>query len=104
MTTRRGRPSEAEIERWSEEDRDDWGEPDPASVRVVYPTAVDSADVAAVRHAVAMSQAEFAGAFGISVWTLRKWEQGQRTPQGPARALLKVIAREPEAARRALAG
>jgi putative transcriptional regulator len=72
-------------------------------VRLVYPTGVDPTDVAAVRRAIGMSQPEFAAAFGISVWTLRKWEQGRRAPQGPARALLQVIAREPAAARRALA-
>ena len=41
--------------------------------------------------------------FGVSVWTLRDWEHGRR-PDGPARALLRVIEREPEAARRALGG
>jgi hypothetical protein len=41
--------------------------------------------------------------FGISVWTLRDWEHDRR-PDGPARALLRVIEREPEAAWRALGG
>lgn len=49
-----------------------------------------------------MSQAALAAMFGVSVWTLRNWEQGRRRPDGPARALLRVIDREPEAARRAL--
>jgi putative transcriptional regulator len=97
-------PSEAVVRRWAEEDDDGWGELDESRVRLVYPSGIDSADVGAVRRAIGMSQAEFAAVFGISVWTLRKWEQGQRRPQGPARALLRVIAREPAAARRALAG
>jgi putative transcriptional regulator len=97
-------PSEAVVRRWAEEDDDSWADLDESQVRLVYPTGVDATDVGAVRRAVGMSQAEFAAAFGISVWTLRKWEQGQRRPLGPARALLKVIAREPAAARRALAG
>jgi putative transcriptional regulator len=55
-----------------------------------------------VRRRLGMSQAAFAAMFGVSVWTLRNWEQGRRRPDGPARALLRVIDREPEAARRAL--
>ena len=34
---------------------------------------------------------------GISVRTLRNWEQGRRVPEGPARVLLKVAAKHPEA-------
>ena len=70
--------------------------------RLVYPVGVDPADVAAVRRAIGMTPAEFARAFGVSVATIRRWENG-RSPQGPARALLRVIVREPAAARRALA-
>ncbi len=43
-----------------------------------------------------MSQSEFASAFGISVSTLRHWERGDRTPQGPALVLLNVVAKEPD--------
>ncbi len=49
-----------------------------------------------------MSQNEFASAFGISVSTLRHWERGDRTPQGPALVLLNVIANEPKAVLKAL--
>lgn len=62
------------------------------------------ADPRAVRERLGISQAAFARMFGVSVWTLRNWEQGRRRPDGPARALLRVIEREPEAARRALGG
>ena len=34
---------------------------------------------------------------GISVKTLRNWEQGRRKPEGPARVLLQVAAKHPEA-------
>jgi hypothetical protein len=34
---------------------------------------------------------------GLSVGTLRNWEQGRRTPDGPALALLRVAARNPKA-------
>ena len=39
--------------------------------------------------------AEFARAIGISVHTLRNWEQGRRQPEGPAIALLRIAARHP---------
>ena len=50
-----------------------------------------------------MSQPEFAATFGISLGTLRHWEQGDRIPHGPALILLNVIAKEPKAVLRALA-
>ena len=62
------------------------------------------ADPRAVRERLGITQAAFARMFGVSVWTLRNWEQGRRRPDGPARALLRVIEREPDAARRALGG
>lgn len=62
------------------------------------------ADPRDVRERLGISQAAFARMFGVSVWTLRNWEQGRRRPEGPARALLRVIEREPEAAKRALGG
>lgn len=62
-------------------------------------TAVDVKDL---RAKVGMSQNEFASAFGISVATLRHWERGDRTPQGPALVLLNVVAKEPQAVLRAL--
>ncbi len=59
-------------------------------------------DVRAIRARLGMSQDAFAAAFGFSVAALRDWEQHRRVPRGPARALLQIIDREPEAARRAL--
>ena len=59
-------------------------------------------DVKNVRANVGMSQSEFASAFGISVSTLRHWERGDRTPQGPALVLLNVVAKEPKAVLKAL--
>src|SRR5207244_7998564 len=52
-------------------------------------------DVTALRKFVGLTQAEFARAMGISVHTLRNWEQGRRTPEGPAIALLRIAARHP---------
>ena len=62
----------------------------------------DRIDVKGVRSKLGMSQGSFADQFGISTATLRNWEQGRRAPEGPARVLLTIIDREPEAVRRAL--
>jgi len=62
----------------------------------------DSVDVAAVRAGFGLSQAAFAKRFGLDVTALQAWEQGRRRPDRMARLLLAVIAREPEAVRRAL--
>lgn len=63
---------------------------------------VPAIDVRAVRRRTGLTQAEFTRRFGFSLATQRNWEQGIHTPQGPARALLRVIDAEPEAALRAL--
>jgi len=52
-------------------------------------------DVAALRRFVGLSQSQFAQAMGISVHTLRNWEQGRRKPDGPAIGLLRIAARHP---------
>lgn len=60
-------------------------------------TAFRPADVRAVRAKLGTSQTQFALMIGVSVATLRNWEQGRRTPDGPALALLRVAARNPKA-------
>lgn len=54
-------------------------------------------DVKAIREQYGLSQNKFAKLLGISVSTLRNWEQGRRKPEGPARILLSVAAKHPEA-------
>ncbi len=54
-------------------------------------------EVRALREQFGLSQDKFAHLVGISVGTLRNWEQGRRKPEGPARVLLKVASRHPEA-------
>jgi putative transcriptional regulator len=69
-------------------------------------TRVDriSADsIAAVRARLGLSQTQFARALGISLDTLQNWEQGRRKPTGPAKVLLRVAARHPEAVLEAVA-
>ena len=61
------------------------------------------ADVVALRRFVGLSQVRFATALGISVHTLRNWEQGRRRPEGPALALLRIAARHPRIIRENLA-
>ena len=62
------------------------------------------AEVKAIRSKLGKSQPEFALMIGVSVATLRNWEQGRRTPEGPALALLRVASAEPKAVTRALRG
>lgn len=57
----------------------------------------DDDDVKQLRERMQLSQPRFAAMLGISVGTLRNWEQGRRKPEGPARALLRVASVHPEA-------
>jgi putative transcriptional regulator len=61
-----------------------------------------AADVPAIRKELGLSQPEFAGFMGVSLGTLRNWEQERREPQGPARALLLVASKQPAAVLAAL--
>ena len=54
-------------------------------------------DVRAIRRKLRMSQSEFARKYRIPLPTLKNWEQGRREPELPARILLAVIERHPEA-------
>ncbi len=59
-------------------------------------------DVTALRRRLGLTQEHFAARYGFKLATVRDWEQGRRRPGGPARVLLSVIDREPEAVERAL--
>jgi putative transcriptional regulator len=59
-------------------------------------------DIKAIREKFQKSQREFAYMIGVSVATLQNWEQGRRKPEGPARALLRVAAKNPSAVMEAL--
>ena len=54
-----------------------------------------SVDVSAIRRRTGLSQAAFSRRIGVSPATLRNWEQGRRTPEGPARVLLAMLERNP---------
>jgi len=57
---------------------------------------IEAPDVKKIRSDYKLSQNEFAALIGISVKTLRNWEQGRRIPEGPARVLLQVAAKHPD--------
>jgi len=58
----------------------------------------DAAYARGVRARTRLTQAEFAARIGVPIETVRNWEQGKRSPRGPARALLKVIDKAPQVA------
>ncbi len=60
-------------------------------------------DIRRLRETVKASQSEFARMIGVSVNTLQNWEQGRRTPTGPAMALLRAFQKDPLGLRAALA-
>lgn len=62
--------------------------------RMVLPGAED---VAKIRHKLGLSQQAFATFMGVSVATLRNWEQGRREPHGSARSLLLIAKKVPGA-------
>ena len=49
-----------------------------------------------IRSKLKLSQSAFAGLLGVSMRTLQDWEQGRRSPQGPAIALLRIAEQHPE--------
>jgi putative transcriptional regulator len=73
------------------------GEAEPSRVIKVTPL-----DIKEIRTRLGKSQSEFARMIGVSVATLRNWEQGRRQPEGPARALLKVASVNPTAVEESL--
>ena len=61
-------------------------------------------EIRTVRERLDVSQDEFAIMIGVSTRTLQNWEQGRRQPEGPAKALLTIAARNPSAVLDALHG
>ncbi|MCE7798261.1 transcriptional regulator [Sphingobium sufflavum] len=61
-------------------------------------------DIKALRKVTGKTQDQFAAVYHLPVGTVRDWEQGRRVPDAPARALLSMIAKEPETVARLLAG
>ncbi len=86
--------------------------PDPRAIVTAAHNAARSAEARLqdasyarnVRGRTGLTQSAFAARIGVPVETVRNWEQGKRSPRGPARALLKVIEEAPDAAFAVLAG
>ena len=62
------------------------------------PAQPDAAYARGIRARTKLTQSEFAARIGVPIETVRNWEQGKRSPRGPARALLKVIDKAPQVA------
>jgi DNA-binding transcriptional regulator YiaG len=60
---------------------------------------LEPGDVTALRRFICLTQEQFAEALGISVHTLRNWEQDRVKPDGPGLALLRIAARHPRIVR-----
>ena len=73
--------------------------PSSPGFKVHVPSNVD---VAEIRAATGLSQSDFSDQIGVSVATLRNWEQRRRTPEGPARVLLALLAKNPKIVQRLL--
>ena len=82
-----------EIKEWQQ------GKKKLKTTRVRLPRA---ADVARIRQNLELTQDEFADFMGVNIKTLQNWEQKRREPQGPARSLLRVAEKAPEAILKAL--
>lgn len=65
-------------------------------------TVLTTVDVKALRERLGLTQNQFSGMIGVSIKTLQNWEQGRREPEGPAKALLRVVEKEPQAVLSAL--
>ena len=62
------------------------------------PVQFDAIYARRVRSQTHLTQAEFAARIGVPIETVRNWEQGKRSPRGPARALLKLLDQAPDVA------
>lgn len=68
------------------------------SIQPARPPQADAGYARRIRSQTRLTQAEFAARIGVPIETVRNWEQGKRSPRGPARALLKVIDKAPDVA------
>ena len=71
---------------------------------IVHAVEVPDPEVPGIRAQTGLSQAEFARTIGVKKATLLNWEQGRRKPDGPARVLLALIAKDPGIVQRVLGG
>jgi len=67
-------------------------------VEAAPPAVSDASYARRIRSQTRLTQAEFAARIGVPIETVRNWEQGKRSPRGPARALLKLLDHAPDVA------
>ncbi|MEX2164632.1 MAG: helix-turn-helix domain-containing protein [Sulfuricaulis sp.] len=60
-------------------------------------TKVREPNVRTIRRKSGLSQSQFAVLIGVNLRTLQNWEQGRTRPTGPARALLRIVEKNPKA-------
>lgn len=60
-------------------------------------TRVREPNVRAIRRKTGLSQSQFALLIGVNLRTLQNWEQSRTRPTGPARALLRIVEKDPKA-------
>jgi putative transcriptional regulator len=89
--------TEGDIQRHTAEDGGATADFGPGGYFLVTPQYVRG-----LRKKLDLTREAFAASFGLSERTIEEWELGRQSPTGPARALLRVIEREPEAVKRAL--
>ena len=78
--------------------------PDRPAAAAHGASAPDATNARRIRSQTRLTQAEFAARIGVPIETVRNWEQGKRTPRGPARALLKLLDHAPDVAFSVLGG
>jgi len=76
------------------------GSADKSAFGIHVPSRIN---VKKIRTRLGLSQESFAETYGFALSAVRDWEQGRRQPERSARILLKVVEKEPEAVKRALA-
>ncbi|MBE8232185.1 MAG: type II toxin-antitoxin system MqsA family antitoxin [Endozoicomonadaceae bacterium] len=65
-------------------------------IQLQVKTLTDPSPAQDIRKKLQLSQSAFAGLMGVSVRTIQDWEQGRRSPKGPAKSLLRVAEQHPE--------
>ena len=93
----------ARIDATTDEEIDAQIAADPDLAPILTDEQFAAAHVQSIRRRLNLTQAAFAKKLRIPLGTVRDWEQARRQPDAPARALLRVLEREPEATLRALA-
>ena len=70
--------------------------------RAARRTVIGAPDVRQIRGSLGLNQEQFALLIGVSPRTVQNWEQKRREPEGAAKALLMVTARNPRVVLEAL--